>query len=370
LTGKGTFNVYSGGIRAYFNGNWSNFEGTINVGKNNRQNKKSYEPVFYLGNANGMPKATVNVNAKTRMDNQGKSIKVKKFGGTGALVGSGTWIVDCDEDFELTTEVGITSERTDDYGGTIGKSASPLTKRGTGKMTITEGKMNGVLTVDEGSVAFYSASPAGSVNGENATIINDGGRIIGQGELYSLTVNSGGTLVPCGSLTSETTPGTITCDKTLTVNEGGLVHFMVSGRRTGKLDTKNLVMNGTVKFTHNTTFTEGYSKTLWNVSGTFSGTPTFELPELPSGLEWDTSGLCNTTGVLKVVKATGIKTAKNDAAKAVVDIYNFGGIKVGSYNSTVGTAKADFINKNMPAGVYILKIMDADGGKQTIEVMK
>jgi hypothetical protein len=73
---------------------------------------------------------------------------------------------------------------------------------------------------------------------------------------------------------------------------------------------------------------------------------------------------------LKVVKATGIKTAKNDAAKAVVDIYNFGGIKVGSYNSTVGTAKADFINKNMPAGVYILKIMDADGGKQTIEVMK
>ena len=370
LTGKGTFNVYTGGIRSYFNGNWSNFEGTINIGKNNRQNKKSYEPIFYFGNTNGMPKAVVNINAKTRADNQGKSICVKQFGGTGALIGSGTWIVDSDEDFTLTTEVGITSERTDDYGGTIGVSASPLTKRGSGKMTITEGNMNGVLTVDEGTVAFYNASPAVPVNGQYATIINDGARIVGQGELYSLTVNSGGTLVPCGSLTSETTPGSITCDNTLTVNEGGLVHFMVSGRRTGNLKTTNLVMNGTVKFTHNTTFTEGYSKTLWTVSGTFSGTPTFDLPELPSGLEWDTSGLCNSTGVLKVVKATGIKTTNNSGLKAIVDIYSFGGVKVGSYNSTVGTAKDDFFNRNMPAGVYILKIIDSEGGKQTIEVMK
>ena len=307
LTGKGTFNVYTGGVRAYFNGDWSAFEGTINVGKNNRQNKKSYDPDFYLGNAKGMPLAVVNVNEKARLNNQGNSICVKRFGGTGALVGSGTWIVDCDEDFTLTTEVGITSERTDDYGGTIPVSASPLTKRGIGKMIITEGNMNGVLTVDEGSVAFYSASPAAPVNGQNATIINDGGRIIGQGELNSLTVNSGGTLVPCGSLTSETTPGSITCDNTLNVKDGGLVHFMVSGRRKASIKTKNLTINGTIKLTDSHTFTEGYSLTLWTVSGTFSGTPTFELPQLPSGLKWDTSGLCDATGVLTVVKDTAIK---------------------------------------------------------------
>ena len=144
---------------------------------------------------------------------------------------------------------------------------------------------------------------------------------------------------------------------------------MVTARKTGSIKTTNLVMNGTVKFTHNTSFTEGYSKTLWTVSGTFSGTPTFELPELPSGLEWDTSGLCNATGVL-VVKATGIKTTSNTGLKAIVEIYSFGGVKVGSYNSTVGTAKDDFFNRNMPAGVYILKIVDSEGGRQTIEVMK
>ena len=370
LTGKGTFNVYSGGVRAYFNGNWSGFEGTINVGKNNRQNKKSYEPVFYFGNSNGMPKAVVNIIDDTRADNQGKSIRAKQFGGTGALIGSGTWIVDSDEDFTLTTEVGITSERKDDYGGTIPVSASPLTKRGSGKMTMTEGNMNGVLTVDEGTVSFYKATPAALLNGQYATIVNDGGRIVGQGLLHSLTVNSGGTLIPCASLTSETTAGTITCNNTVTVNEGALVHFMVTARKTGSIKTTNLVMNGTVKFTHNTSFTEGYSKTLWTVSGTFSGTPTFDLPELPSGLEWDTSGLCNATGVLKVVKATGIKTTSNTGLKAIVEIYSFGGVKVGSYNSTVGTAKDDFFNRNMPAGVYILKIVDSEGGRQTIEVMK
>jgi hypothetical protein len=176
--------------------------------------------------------------------------------------------------------------------------------------------MNGVLTVDEGTVSFYKATPAAPVNGQYATIINDGARIVGQGQLHSLTVNSGGTLVPCGSLTSETTPGTITCNNTLTVNEGALVHFMVSGRRKASITTTNLTFNGTVKLTDSHTFTEGYSLTLWKVSGTFSGTPKFELPELSSGLEWDTSGLCDATGVLKVVKATGIKSVKGAEAGA------------------------------------------------------
>ena len=73
-------------MRCYFNGDWSEFSGTINIGKNNRQNKKSYDPTFLFGNTKGLPLATVNVNDNARFDNQGKNVVVKRFGGKGALV--------------------------------------------------------------------------------------------------------------------------------------------------------------------------------------------------------------------------------------------------------------------------------------------
>jgi autotransporter-associated beta strand protein len=340
LTGAGTFNVYTGGVRAYFNGNWSAFEGTINIGKNNRQNKKSYDPEFLLGNTNGMPKAVVNVNANARLQNQGKSIRVKRFGGTGAIVGTGVWVVDCDEDFTLTTEVGITSARTDDYGNTIAVSASPLTKRGTGKMTMTEGKMNGVLTVENGTVAFYKYKPASLLNGSNNTIVKGSGRLVGQGLLNSLTVQSGGLLIPCGSAVNETSPGTITCNNTVTVNDGATVNFLVNASKNSSLTATNLTFNGTVKltFSANRELKEGDELKLWTVSGTFSGTPKFELPE---AYIWDTSRISE--GVLVVTGvSTGIKSQTSNLKSQTFDIYDLKGRLV---------RRQDL--ENLPAGIYI-----------------
>ena len=342
LTGSGTFNVYTGGVRAYFNGNWSAFEGTINIGKNNRQNKKSYDPTFMLGNTNGMPKATVNVNANARLDNQGKGIRVKKFGGTGALVGSGTWVVDCDENFSLTTEVGITSERKDDYGGTIGVSASPLTKRGTGKMTMTEGRMNGVLTVEKGTVAFYKFTPATLLNGAYATVAKGEGRLVGQGLLHSLTLQSGGLLMPCGSAVNEVLPGTITVNNTVTVNDGATVEFLVNATKNSQVKAKNMIVNGTVKVTlvADRTFNVGDELKLWTLSGTFDGTPKFDLP---AGYTWDTSRISE--GILVV---TGIDTAVSGpmADADPCNVYDLRGRLVSRQTTATST-------DGLPAGIYI-----------------
>lgn len=349
LTGSGTFNVYTGGVRAYFNGNWSAFEGTINIGKNNRQNKKSYDPTFMLGNTNGMPKATVNVNANARLDNQGKSIRVKKFGGTGALVGSGIWVVDCDENFSLTTEVGITSERKDDYGGTIGVSASPLTKRGTGKMTMTEGKMNGVLTVEKGTVAFYKFTPATLLNGAYATVAKGEGRLVGQGLLHSVTLQSGGLLIPCASAVNEVSPGTITVNNTLTANDGATVEFLVSTAKTSQVKAKNIIMNGTVKVTlvGNRELQVGEELKLWTLSGTFSGTPKFDLP---AAYTWDTSRISE--GVLVVTGIdTGISGPMADADPC--NVYDLRGRLVSRQATATST-------DGLPAGVYIR------GGKKVV----
>ena len=341
LTGAGTFNVYTGGVRAYFNGNWSNFEGTINIGKNNRQNKKSYDPEFLLGNANGMPKAVVNVNANARLQNQGKSIRVKKFGGTGALVGTGTWIVDCDEDFELTTEVGITSARNDDYGNTIAVSASPLTKRGTGKMKMTEGKMNGVLTDEAGTVAVYKYKPASLLNGSNNTVVKDAGRLVGQMMLNSLSVQSGGEVIPCASAVNETSPGAITVSNAVTVSSGGVVNFLVNASKNSSITAANLTFNGTVKVTlvANRNLKVGDELKLWTVSGTFSGTPTFDLP---AGYQWDTSRISE--GVISVMDILGVKAVLADTDP--MNVYDLSGRLVRRLSSASEL-------KKLPAGIYI-----------------
>ena len=349
LTGAGTFNVYTGGVRAYFNGNWSAFEGTINIGKNNRQNKKSYDPEFLLGNTNGMPKAIVNVNANARLQNQGKSIRVKQFGGTGALVGSGIWIVENDADFDLTTEVGITSERTDDYGNTIGKSTSPLTKRGTGRMKMTEGKMNGVLTIENGTVAVYKYKPAALLNGTNATTVKGSGRLVGQMMLNSLSVQSGGEIVPCASAVNETSPGSITVSNAVTVNDGATVTFLVNATKNGTLEAKNLTMNGTVKvtFTASRELKAGDELKLWTLSGTFSGTPKFDLPE---GYYWDTSRISEGVLVVKGVD-TGIKATFADADPR--NVYDLSGRLVRRMPTATST-------EGLSSGIYLR------GGKKVI----
>ena len=343
LTGEGTFNVYTGGVRCYYEGDWSEFAGTINIGKNNRQNKKSYDPPFIYRNTNGLPLATVNVAEKARFDNEGKSITVKRLGGKGAVVGSGRWIVDTDENFSLTTEVGITSERTDDYGNAMSKSASPLTKRGSGKMTMTAGRMYGALAVEGGTVTFNNSALNTLVHGAATTTIKEDGRVVGQGLLNAVSLQ-GGELMPCGSTLGETTPGTIKCNNTINSYEGSTITFLKNSFKNSTLDTKNLTLNGTVKVTLLDGYTPqvGDELTLWTVSGTLSGTPTYDLPELPEGLYWDIRGLSENTGVLRITNdsAVGIVSTKTKDAK--LKVYDLNGRQV----SAEGT-------DGLPAGVYL-----------------
>ena len=60
LTGKGTLTVYAAGVRNYYNGDWSGFEGTLIPGLSKRG---SYDPSFDFNNSYGLPKATLKLNA-------------------------------------------------------------------------------------------------------------------------------------------------------------------------------------------------------------------------------------------------------------------------------------------------------------------
>ena len=339
LTGSGTFNVYTGGVRCYYQGDWSAFSGTINVGKNNRQNKKSYDPNFMYTNKKGLPLAIVNVAANTRFSTEGTAMTVRQLGGEGAIVGTSMWTVKSDEDFTLTTEVGITSERKDDYDNKISVSATPLTKSGSGKMTMIAGRMNGALTVDGGTVAFYNAELDTLLNGSNATTVKGTGCIVGHGLLSSLTVESGATLMPCGATDNETTPGTIKVSDKATINSGATLNIIISpSTGTSQLQAKTLTMNGKVVLTLGDDYkpASGDKFTLWTASSSFSGKPTYELPALPAGLEWDVTALAAETGVITITGSPlTLGDVNGDGSVNVVDV-------TGTISYILGQKPADF----------------------------
>ena len=323
LTGEGTFTVYTGGVRCYFDGDWSAFSGTIVAKKNNRQNKKQYDPVWMFRNTNGLPNATLQIDKDVNVSNEGKNIELGNVTGEGRLTGSGNWILGAnDEEIWLDTEVGVCEAYTDPYGNTVSKSASPLVKRGTGKMLImTPGKLNGKLTIEQGTVSF-DGDVNQLVHGTYLTTIGAEGRLAGQGKLNTVSMLSGAELVPCDNLWNEDTPGTIKTVGLMTVNSGATLNFLFDASQQSTLLPSSLTMNGTVKVTLLGDYTPkvGDTFTLWTVTGTYrSNGITFELPDLPSGLCWDVSGVSAKTGVLAV--ASYLVGDINDDGKVDVSDY-------------------------------------------------
>jgi autotransporter-associated beta strand protein len=362
LTGEGTFRVFTGGVRCYFDGDWSQFAGTIEIGKNNRQNKKSYDPSFMYRNTKGLPKATVKVLKDVCFSNEGKDLVLGAVVGDGTLTGSGQWILGSNnEDFTMNTEVGITSERKDAYGNTVGVSASKLTKRGTGKMTITSpGKINAAFTIENGTVAFNQPNMQTFLNGANATIVKNGARLAGQGKVTTITLMQGAEVNVCGSLTNDTVPGTLKSTVMFNSSPNSVVNFIISADKYSKLECSNMNMNGTVKLTLADSYTPkaGDSFTLWTATGNFNGTPSFDLPQLPAGLGWDTSKVADKTGVISIVEdLQGIGSIAADSSVRC-EVYNMGGTLVTTITTTRGTVQQAVRKLHLPTGSYLLKISD------------
>jgi len=86
LVGKGTLNVKVTSVRSNMQGDWSEFEGTLNFQK---QKTGSYEPSIQWNNTKGMGKATVT----GIFDNAGKAVSIGTLSGNCTLTGSGRYTV-------------------------------------------------------------------------------------------------------------------------------------------------------------------------------------------------------------------------------------------------------------------------------------
>ena len=356
LTGAGTFNVYAGGVRNYLQGDWSAFAGTVVPGVLKRG---TYAPSFDFNNTYGLPNATLMLNSGVTVNNDGKEFPIGKVSGSGTLAGTGAYSLVGDGDFYLSANT---------------TSSTPLIKKGAGKMTILSlGRILGSLEIKEGTLQFYQSSATTAVSGSTATA-SGAGQIVGCGLLPSLIMTDNAQLTPC-SYTSDVTVGTIKTNLLVRTSGNATINFIIASK-SGNVITNSmlqvgtsLICNGVVNVTMLDTYTPaaGDSICLWTANS-YQGTPKVNLPSLPSGLEWDTSSLAGTVGVLKIKTATGIASiSANDEVEC--EVYTVGGVNVGSLTTMRKSITAGVKSLGVPSGTYIVKMRSGNNvGTQTVNV--
>ncbi len=351
LTGSGTFTVIAGGVRGYFNGDWSQFEGTIVPGL---QKRGSYDATFNITNSKGMGKATMRLNNGVSVSNEdpdskkGKSydVQIGNVIGTGTLTGKGKYILGVnDQNINVTFS-----------------SSSPIVKRGSGWMILPAGKFSSTLAIEGGELQFNS-SMSKTLIGSNALTVKENGSVSGTGLVASLTAENGAIVKPYINDYDDpdySGPGTIKASASMNFKQGSVLDMAIkSTTLCSVLDAKNLTVNGTVKVT----LMDGYtpqkddSFTLWNASSSFSGTPKYDLPTLPAGLYWNTTAMAGKTGVISVTDdpTLGIGTLSADAL-VICEVYTVGGIHVGSIECRRGDIRREIKHLGVRPGAYIVKM--------------
>ncbi len=328
LFGAGTFNVYATSVRGYFQGNWSAFEGTVVA---NTFSSDKYDPAFYFDNSYGLPKATLRINSGVEFNNNGKSMSIGCVAGTGNLGGTGTYTIGGNN---KDINVSFTS-------------SSPVIKIGEGTMTIqSAGAFSSTVTIKQGLLSFDAGLDKALFGG--TLTLEEKGSAMGSGLVSSIILNEGSQLSPRSPSLEEVfggiVPSIVKSSATMRFYPGSVLNVYIQNvDEYSKLEPRFLTMNGTVKVTLADDYTPkvGDSFTLWTASGSFTGTPTFDLPILPDGLYWDTRGLAAKKGILSISDdaSLGIGRVMADTPNNRV-VYTPSGVRMTS--------------SHLPSGIYII----------------
>lgn len=345
LTGSGTFTAIAAGVRGYFNGDWSQFEGTLVPGL---QKRGSYDPSFNFTNSKGLPKATLRLNSGVTFSNndpdgsknRSYNVTIGSVTGTGTLAGNGTYTIGVDDkDFTVSF-----------------KSTSPIVKSGQGKMFLTAGKISAPLTVSSGNLSFFTAQGA-SLIGNNALTVKTGATVSGFGQLATVTLENGSELtIYYVDEEDDATSGTLTTTGRMTVNNGAKVTFVIeTADRYSKLQPNSLIMNGTVAVVLGNAYApkKDDTFTLWTAED-LGGTPSWSLPQLPSGLYWDATDLAK-SGVLRITdEPTAINMLAGDK-QVECEVFTIAGVRLGAFQAQRSQMRAGVKKLGVVPGTYIVR---------------
>lgn len=270
LTGGGTFNVNIDGTRNEFQGNWSAFTGQINLGGAGEFRIANFQASVF-NSAKLHIGAGVRVHQVFNPPSSGNLTTVQNIGelsgDSGAVLGGNP----VSGRFVEWSVGGLDSNST--FAGIIedGAGAAKLTKVGLGTLTLSGASTyTGATTVSAGTLLV-----SGSL-GDTAVTVN-GGKLGGSNgtigiSTASVTVNSGGTFAPGGSIGSMTVNGSVA------LNAGSTFEYeYMGGSALADLADVNgsLGINGaTLSLVELGSYTMGDRFTLFayeSLVGTFSG---------------------------------------------------------------------------------------------------
>ena len=353
LKGAGTLNIYGTGPRCYYDGDWSEFEGTIVPGLSDRS-VKGTTVSFDFRHAKGLPKATLKLNKDFTFYNQ-VDMEIGAVTGSGSLAGSYKYIL---------------GGKNDDFFFDVNCS-SPIIKRGTGKMILmTAGNVSGALTVEEGALAFDDAIATDLLTGNAGVSLTKKGQIEGVGYLSSITATDSAQVSPIGYLIG--TPGLLKVMGVMNMGEATTTNFLLNSTSEYSNLSANFLYLGKVNVTLGNGFQPkvGDSFTLWKARRVLRDPVEINLPSLPEGLYWNTSSLLgqSATGVLTVTDnpADGIGIIPADA-EAKCQVFGMSGVMMttmhASRNQLLNALKA----MRVKPGLYIVKMQL--GSNQTTETV-
>lgn len=339
-TGKGTLCIPAGGVRFYVNGDFGNFEGTLNfqgstaLRENVTDMRKltltldNASSVYHINSSFAAATAALQVGALADPAGVASYAVQPKFGGS-----MESW------------EVGY-NNRDATYSGML--TAKDVTKVGTGVWTVKGVGSTSSIVVTGGRLIMRNTS---GVMTTGTVIVQDSGYVAGMGSTNSIIVKQGGTL-SAGIARDNVGILPLKMASNLIVYSGGTLLVKVGTTLNDKFQvsgTMSRFMSGSkirVEALNGRTFAAGDEITVFNTASRKPIIPADLTVESNDGSRWSTERLTS-EGKLVCVSATGIKSPAIDDLTPV-KVYSIDG-KVVRENVPFGNAL-----EGLAKGVYII----------------
>ena len=404
LTGNGQITVYSSAVpgsgwyatRTPLRFNMRGFGGTLVA-----QAVHSADGRFTFDTANGSDSLTLNIPSGIVVQNSGKTLRVGQVTGDGSLGGycsfsndgsSGinTWQVGNDNDFTFN-------------GGVV--ASDIFVKKGTGTMTVgASGKWtsSGKVTIEKGEIRILtnaSSSKIGSL-GTGALTVEAGAKLSGfTATSKDLAANIpmtnssyivNGTINPCCEGTTLFNYSYANMGgKNVTINKDGKLEIMAGIVTRTTRSAACLTNVGTLTMRDGSIISLSFHSlfnpadkitseskpdvyTIFEAKSLSIGDVILDLPDLSQysdHLYYDCSQIKN--GIISVCyrEATGIKPIGMDE-QVTVEVISTSGVTMMTYQSTYSAVKSNFRNTPVPQGMYILRVSNDKGNRQTMTIRK
>ncbi|WP_434036521.1 autotransporter-associated beta strand repeat-containing protein [Formosa sp. 4Alg 33] len=376
VSGSGILELYSPWIRAEMYGDWSAFNGQVNVSTD------SDGGWFILGNRNGYSNASIHlengVSIVFRLDSS-ETIELGELTGTASsLLSAGyggrtlTWKIGSKNTSAIFNGV----INNDSFKGSDAKTG--IIKTGTGAWTLTNAStFTEGVKIEQGELIVENLE--GSATGTGDVVVEANAMLSGTGTIQGNLILKDQAMLSPGR---DNSIGTLSFAQNITFSETSTVYIDVDQNANDVLSVSGILTTAGKLHINGSDFKEGDSFNIL-VARTIEGEFSEIIPVLEGELVWDTSELY-TKGILKIANENSLSNpevelnansvsmypnpvknqlnivlSKNSELNNHVFLYNYLGHLL--YENSFSGDKHTVSLQHLSSGMYIVKLMNKRG---------